>query len=580
MILRRFLRNNDLSPLFARAKAMLDPGWGVGVVQGGAILYAEGLSEDGLARAEGRHFSAPFSCNGHPLGHVVAAPEAGGHGSFAVQGVQQVVDMLATGVEMLLRQDQARRALASDTLQKYRELSLLHRATVGLNTSLRLRDVGRALLAECTSGAMPTEMGMLFLREGEQDVPGPNLHFGPATRLQLERVTASTLFQDIMRGGRGEIVNDLDSDDRWHGEVPGIRTLAAVPIIAADRRVGALVLASASDVPLEANHLQYLITLASVAGTAMGNAVHFEGIQTLLKALLQALATAIDARDPFTAGHSHRVARLAVALAIAVNRDKERFPSVCFDADALTEIYYAGLLHDVGKIGVREEVLTKATRLPEGQMELIGMRMALFAEVTGTPWEDDFATLKRINAADTISREDASLVVEIAKQELCAYGGRIMLLSEEETLALLLPRGNLLPEERREIERHPAEGYRILQHIPFPAHMQSLLDVIGQHHERLDGSGYPAGLKGGRISFVARILMIVDIFDAVTMERHYKPAQPRNRALAILEEEARQGKLDKDLVALMVERVDSIEEESLRLAMHHDFETIIDTRSC
>jgi HD-GYP domain-containing protein (c-di-GMP phosphodiesterase class II) len=571
MVLRRFLRNHDLIPLLEKAKALLEPGWGLGVVQGHTLLASLGLTEDHLDRPDAVRFSSSFSTNGSPVGHVVVAPIEPSGSHFQTGSVQQVADFLAQSLEMLLKQEEARRALACDTLQKYRELSLLHRATVGLNTSLRLRDVGRGLLAECQSGTLPTEMGMIFLRENGSEYPTPFASFGPAKEHHLERITSGTLFADIMRGGKGEIISDLDADCRWHGEVPGIKALLAAPIIAADSRVGALVLATAQDVHIEAKHLQYVTTLASVAGTAMGNAVHFEDIQKLLQALLQALATAIDARDPFTAGHSHRVARLAAALAQVVHHDQEFFPDVTFDDGSLTEIYYAGLLHDVGKIGVREEVLTKGSRLPDSHMAIIGMRMALLSELSGSHWQEDFEHLKRINRSDTISRDDASLVVELSGQEITAYGKSVPVLSEAESLALLVPRGNLLPAERREIERHPTESYRILQHIPFPKHMRNLLTAICQHHERLDGSGYPSGLKSGEITLAARMLMIVDIYDAITMERHYKPALPREKALLVLEDEAGQGKLDDRLVRLMVRHIDDIEARSLRMALHEDF---------
>ncbi|GFK93319.1 3'3'-cGAMP-specific phosphodiesterase 3 [Fundidesulfovibrio magnetotacticus] len=579
MQLRRFLRTHDVTQLFAKAKALLEPGWGVGVVQAGRLLAAHGISEDDLEQPGALRFSVPLCGNLHPCGHVVVALRADHPASNGCQGVQQVADLLAHSLEMLLQQDEARRCLAADTLQKYRELSLLHRATMGLNTSLRLREVARALIGECRTGALPLEMGMLFLRDQATGAPEPFASFGPVREHQLDRVATSILFLDIMRGGKGEIVNDLDADSRWHGEAPGIKALIATPLVAAGNLVGGLVLATAQDAPIEANHLQYVSTLASVAGTAMGNAVHFEDVQSLLKALLQALATAIDARDPFTAGHSHRVARLAVALAKAVNDDADLLPGVIFPPDTLIELYYAGLLHDVGKIGVREQVLTKASRLPEDNLRLIGMRMALHAEITGTPWRDDFERLRRINRSDAISREDASLVVELSKQELSAYGQSIPLLAEEETLALLVTRGNLLPEERREIERHPAESYRILQHIPFPRNMTNLLSAIGQHHERLDGSGYPGGLKGDDISLTARLLMIVDIYDAITMERHYKPALPREKALLVLEEEAAQGKLDPRLVSIMIERIDSIEDDSLRMAIDRGYESLLGTNT-
>lgn len=574
MDLKRLLRNYDLGPLLQKAKALLEPGWGVAIIGKGRLIANLDLPEN-VQEGSTPRFTSAFSSNGHLLGHVLVASPARSSGVFAAQSMQLVADFLAQSMELLLQQEHARRALATDTLQKYRELSLLHRATVGLNTSLRLRDVGKALLAECQSGALPAEMGMIFLRDNVSGQADPYCSFGPAQEYELGKVAKTMLFADIMRGQKGEILNDLRQDDRWHNEVPGIRALLTAPLIAADRLVGALVLATTSVSGFEANHLQYVSTLTSVAGIAMGNAVHFEGVQTLMKALLQALATAIDARDPFTAGHSHRVARLAVALAKLVHDDSAQFKDIRFSASDLAEIFYAGLLHDVGKIGIREQVLTKSSRLPEGHLALIGMRMALWSEVTGSPWQDDFERLKRINHMDLITREDAALVADLAKNELNAYGSCVPVLTAEEIGALLIPRGNLLPEERQEIERHPTESFRILQHIPFPQNMSQLLSTICQHHERLDGSGYPTGLKDTEISLLARILMIVDIYDAVTMERHYKPALPREKALLVLEEEAGLGKLDKRLVDLLSSHIDDVEEDALDMAMHQDFDAIL-----
>lgn len=577
MILRRFLRHNDLAPLLAKAAALLEPGWGIGVVQGGRLLAAHGLGDDTLERIQSHRCSAAFSLDGASVGHVIAAPCSGEKAVTSIASAQHVADFLAQSIGMLLRQDEARRALAQDTLQKYRELALLHRATVGLNSSLRLRQVGRALLAECESGALPTEMGMLFLRDPATGVMQPFSSFGPAWECAMDRLAGGTLFKDVLRGGKSELISDLEADSRWHHEAPRLKALLAAPIHSGETLAGALMLATIRDTPLEAKHLQYVTTLVSVAGTAMGNAAHFEGMQTLLKALLQALATAIDARDPFTAGHSHRVARLAVALARTAHEDRDIFPDVSFNSNELIEVYYAGLLHDVGKIGVREQVLTKASRLPDQHMAVIAMRMALLAELTGDTWETDFAHLQRINRADTLTSEDASLVSELSKRELTAYGKSVPMLTEDEVLALLLPRGNLLPDERREIERHPIESYRILQHIPFPETMRNLLDIICQHHERLDGTGYSSGLKGDEISFMARVLMIVDIYDAITMERHYKAALSRERAMRVLQDEASQGRLDERLVRLLARHIEDIEEESLRMAMHQDFDAIINS---
>ena len=243
-----------------------------------------------------------------------------------------------------------------------------------------------------------------FLRVADEETYQPLGAFGPVGACGLADVARSTLFWDIARSQKGEIINDLGNDQRWRGEA-SLRSLLLSPLSAGGKCVGMLALACVAARRFEASHLQYVSTIATVAGIAMGNALHFEGIQALINSLMQALATAIDARDPFTAGHSQRVARLGVALARIVHHDQRIFPQVLFSPSDMEELLYAGLLHDVGKIGIREEVLTKATRLPVAHLDVIAQRLALRALATGENPDADMAELRRINKADTVSRE-------------------------------------------------------------------------------------------------------------------------------------------------------------------------------
>jgi len=161
-------------------------------------------------------------------------------------------------------------------------------------------------------------------------------------------------------------------------------------------------------------------------------------------------------------------------------------------------------------------------------------------------------------------------VARIAALRLDVAGGSMPVLAPDEAACLRIARGNLTPEERKEIERHPEESRRILQHIPFPENMARLLAIISQHHERLDGSGYPDALCGEAILLQSRIIAIVDIYDAITMARHYKPALSRQRALAILGDEAARGRIDGELVALLAANIEAVERDSARLETGFD----------
>ncbi|MDD4952187.1 MAG: HD domain-containing protein, partial [Desulfovibrionaceae bacterium] len=390
--------------------------------------------------------------------------------------------------------------------------------------------------------------------------------FGFSDEQELYRIVDCSLFKEVVRSGKAEIVNELDQDPRWDCDLPSIRALLVLPLTSPNACQGCLVLASGGGSPFDSGHLKSLSVLAAVAGIALGNASNFEGIQTLMAAMLQALAEAIDSRDPYTAGHSERVALLVVAFAQLLNDDRS-FPDIQFSEDQVREIYYAGILHDVGKIGVREDVLTKHRRVPEKLMEIIRLRLEMFGVENRSSWIEDYERLKGINASTVTSPEDREFILELSRRYLETDGRTLHVLSRDERDSFLVHRGNLTLEERQEIERHPAESQRILQHIPFRKDFQDLLTIIRQHHERLDGSGYPDGLRGEDILVQSRMLSIVDIYDAIIQERHYKSASSKDQALSIIEDEAREGKLDHRLVQAFVRRIEEIEARAYSLGI-------------
>jgi HD-GYP domain-containing protein (c-di-GMP phosphodiesterase class II) len=101
--------------------------------------------------------------------------------------------------------------------------------------------------------------------------------------------------------------------------------------------------------------------------------------------------------------------------------------------------------------------------------------------------------------------------------------------------AILLKPGSLTPREKKVMQQHVIYGYNILAPI---THIQHTLDMALYHHERWDGKGYPSGLKGEQIPLVARLFAVVDVFDALSSDRPYRPAWPRARVLAYLRDQA------------------------------------------
>lgn len=488
-------------------------------------------------------------------------------GAFPPENAAAVLELALESLTQLVELELARRSLADEALNKYRELALLHRSVPRFNTSLRLNDVVRALLNECRRESLPGESCAIFLNNPGKDMRGAVRSFGRLSWADLKTLRGSTLFSDVIGKARPEIINDLAHDERWDVSLSSIGSLMAVPLVSPNRCEGMLILASSETGVFQAAHRKHLATMASVAGTSLSNAFHFEETQILMDAMLQALAEAIDSRDPFTAGHSRRVAQLAAAFAREVGRDTRDFPDIALAEHEIREVYYAGILHDVGKIGIREEVLTKDSRLPAKTMDIIRARMELFDEYGEFDREDVFRRLNELNQAMTPSAEQLELVEKLGEMCRRSESRELPLLYSDECACLTLPYGNLTESERSEIERHSAESERILNHIPLGRGFPNLLNIIRQHHERLDGSGYPDGLRGGDILFQSRLLAVVDVFDAVTQERHYKPAMTTAEAVRILRLEAESGKLDMRLVDFFVENVESIERQADRFGV-------------
>ncbi|WP_338669547.1 HD-GYP domain-containing protein [Pseudodesulfovibrio methanolicus] len=470
----------------------------------------------------------------------------------------KILNFISYSIQELVDMEYARRSIAEEALAKYRELALFHRSVPNINTSLHMRDVVNALIDECRLENYPGELGMIFLLEPSRKIFRLAVQFGFPFGTYLQPMVDSVLFHEVVASGRGEIVNDLEKEVRWDNELPGLGSMILIPINSPNRCEGVLILASRNTGVFEAAHRRSLSTLASVAGISVSNAFNFEGIQKLMNAILQALAEAIDSRDPYTAGHSERVAHLAVAFGHTLN-EAGGYRGRVFSDDELREIYYAGILHDVGKIGIKEDVLTKRTRLPERRMDVVRARFQLLGQFDGFDWGHAFEQLCGVNKAMVPDETALEFVRELGGRVMRRNGTTLRYLYDDELENLLLSYGNLTRDERREIQRHPAESERILQHIPLQDSYANLLTIIRQHHERMDGSGYPDGLKGEEILAQSRLMAIVDIYDAVTQERHYKPAFTRSEAMKILRQEVDEGKLDSDLTDFFLNNIESIE---------------------
>lgn len=324
-------------------------------------------------------------------------------------------------------------------------------------------------------------------------------------------------------------------------------------------------------------------SLAGQAAVAVRNAQLREEIEQLFEGFVAASVTAIEARDPVTSGHSGRVAELTVGLAEAINATPNGpYGELLFTDHQLREIRYASLLHDFGKVGVREQVLVKAKKLDPGQLEIILQRLRqreleaalqLLSQswrngegFDGARWEqasqDRQVETERLMHLIRQSNEPTVLAQELAEGlgllEGLTYthwsGERRELVGSENLASLRIRRGTLSEAERLEIESHVTHTFRFLERIPWTKDLAGIPEIAYAHHERLGGQGYPRQLDAPRIPIQSRAMAIADVFDALTArDRPYKGAVPLERSLAILEEEARDGALDRPMLALFIE---------------------------
>jgi HD-GYP domain-containing protein (c-di-GMP phosphodiesterase class II) len=334
-----------------------------------------------------------------------------------------------------------------------------------------------------------------------------------------------------------------------------------------------------------------LLSLASQAGVALENKALLASIQDLFEQFVRASVKAIEVRDKSTQGHSARVAELTVAQAIATNAVAAgRFADLHFDEDALREMRYAALLHDFGKVAVPEYIFGKAKKLPDGKLDAIRLRFLLAINQietlaarrkfellqTGVALDDHrmieidtdagaragelqalLTTVESANEPRVVAAEIGALLDSILGKTYRDVEDERPLLDTVEFEFLRIPRGSLSNDERQKMEQHVTQSFYFLREIPWAkTPWRNVPQLAYGHHEHLDGTGYPRGLKDAEIAPQVRMLTIADVYDALTAkDRPYKAAMPIDRALDILVKEfAQRGKIDSELLDLFIAR--------------------------
>ncbi len=450
---------------------------------------------------------------------------------------------------------------------------------------LILKEASRVVEAErCSLFILDRERGELWSRVAqgaEQEI-----------RLPLGMGIAGAVAQT----GQAVMLKDAYNDPRFNrdwDQKTNYRTKSVLCVPMRDTRgdvTGVIQALNAMEGAFDEEDEELLVALGGQAAQAIENALLHEDISKLFEGFVQASVMAIESRDPTTAGHSNRVSALTLGLAQAVEHAPGGpFRGLRFSAEQIQEIRYASLLHDFGKIGVREAVLIKADKLYPHELELLKQRFDIARkdkQLASMMRRLDAIKIQNERSIEHIElEENARLTIELKEIDealdfvlLCnrptvlAQGGfeRLIglgglsfndskerphtLLTPTEVQTLSIPRGSLSATERKEIESHVTHTFRFLSQIPWTRALKRVPEIAYAHHEKLDAKGYPRSIGAEHIPVQSKMMAIADIYDALTAsDRPYKKAVPHTFALEILKKESDAGQLDKELFHIFVE---------------------------
>jgi len=290
-------------------------------------------------------------------------------------------------------------------------------------------------------------------------------------------------------------------------------------------------------------------------------------MQGMLFSMAEAMSEAIEGRTPYNANHTKNVAKRCVEMLDYINQKyKEKKTQMYFTEDDKRQLYLAAMLHDVGKMDVPLEIMDKPTKLGarekelKDRLEIIRLRLEQDALKGVLSREEADAKQEKIrqfteslgafNCGRPLKEDEWALVREIAESVYeGADGAKIPYLNEAEIADLYIKAGTLSGEEREMMQSHVVFTDKILSHIQFGKHFDKVRAMASDHHELLNGKGYPRGVGEQELDVMTRILTIMDIYDSlIADDRPYKKAKPIKVAFDILDEEAAAGKIDKDLL--------------------------------
>jgi len=463
-----------------------------------------------------------------------------------------------------------------------------------LMTSERELDLLLPLILKHATAVVDADRCSLFILDRDRNELWSKVAQGATTEIRLP--LGSGIAGAVAQTGAVINLEDAYTDERFNRSFDTAtgyhtQTILCVPMRDAYGEVtGVLQALNKRQGAFTEEDTELLLALGGQAAAAIENVLLHDEINRLFEGFVKASVVAIEQRDPTTAGHSDRVAALTVELAkISEHITTGTYAGLRFSATQLQELRYASLLHDFGKVGVREPVLVKANKLYPHELDVLRSRFQLarkdrqlqsyrarmeavrvrgekaLAEIEAEEEEKLAAALKELD-------EVLEFVLACNRPTVLAQGGfeRLHqvgklaflddrdqaqpLLTSGEVEILSIPRGSLSVAERKEIESHVVHTYNFLKQIPWTRDLRNIPEIAYAHHEKLNGQGYPRAIPAPVIPVQSKMMAISDIYDALTAsDRPYKKAVPHVMALDILKKESETGQLDPELFRVFVE---------------------------
>ena len=313
-----------------------------------------------------------------------------------------------------------------------------------------------------------------------------------------------------------------------------------------------------------------IISLASQAAMALTNMQLITSLEDFIDAFVTTIAKAIDTKSPYTSDHIGKVEEIALLVAKAISDDNTIYKKIKYSENDYKQLSLAAWMHDIGKISMPEHIIDKATKLEKifDRIHLIEQRFEVIKlnkeieylknQTPRTEYENftneinnDIEFIKRINfGGEFMSDEDIQKLENISRKVYIKNDGEIIsFISEDEFYNLSIKKGTLTKEEIEIIRNHAQLSLDMISGLPFPKKYKDVLNIACNHHEKLNGLGYPRGLKAEEISLEDRIMILADIFEALTASaRPYKDAMKLSKVKDILSSMANKGELDKELI--------------------------------